>query len=62
LSGGFKGRLAIASPRLRPGACTLDQFMVEQRLFASFEQPAAKACAVTGRVARHVGHGARPLS
>jgi hypothetical protein len=26
LSGGFKGRLAIASPQLRPGACTLDQF------------------------------------
>ena len=26
LSGGFKGKLAVASPQLRPGACTLDQF------------------------------------
>ena len=26
LSGGFKGKLAVAAPRLRPGACTLDQF------------------------------------
>ena len=26
LSGGFKGKLAMAAPRLTPGACTLDQF------------------------------------
>ena len=26
LSGGFKGRLAVAAPRLTPGACSLDQF------------------------------------
>ncbi len=26
LSGGFKGKLAAAAPRLKPGACTLDQF------------------------------------
>jgi hypothetical protein len=26
LSGGFKGKLAMAAPRLRPGACALDQF------------------------------------
>ena len=26
LSGGFKGRLAAAAPRLTPGACSLDQF------------------------------------
>jgi len=26
LSGGFKGKLAVAAPRLTPGACTLDQF------------------------------------
>jgi len=26
LSGGFKGKLAVSAPSLRPGACTLDQF------------------------------------
>ncbi len=26
LSGGFKGKLAAAAPRLKPGACSLDQF------------------------------------
>jgi hypothetical protein len=26
LSGGFKGRLAVAAPKLKPGACSLDQF------------------------------------
>ena len=26
LAGGFKGRLAVAAPRLTPGACSLDQF------------------------------------
>jgi hypothetical protein len=26
LAGGFKGQLAVAAPRLRPGACSLDQF------------------------------------
>jgi hypothetical protein len=26
LAGGFKGKLAIDSPQLKPGACTLDQF------------------------------------
>jgi translocation and assembly module TamB len=26
LAGGFKGRLAVAAPRLKPGACSLDQF------------------------------------
>ena len=32
LSGGFKGRLAVASHQLRPGACTLDQFRAFVRI------------------------------
>ena len=39
LSGGFKGRLAVASHRLRPGACTLDQFRAFVRIGVIARRP-----------------------
>ena len=39
LSGGFKGRLAVASPRLRPGSCTLDQFKAYVRVGVVARRP-----------------------
>jgi hypothetical protein len=39
LSGGFKGRLAVVSHRLRPGACTLDQFRALVRIGVVARRP-----------------------
>jgi translocation and assembly module TamB len=39
LSGGFKGRLAAASHRLSPGACTLDQFRAFVRIGVVARRP-----------------------
>ena len=39
LSGGFRGRLAVASPRLRPGSCTLDQFRAYVRVGVVARRP-----------------------
>jgi len=39
LSGGFKGRLAMVSHRLRPGACTLDQFRALVRVGVVARRP-----------------------
>jgi translocation and assembly module TamB len=39
LSGGFKGRLAAAAPRLRPGACQLDQFRASVALGVEARRP-----------------------
>jgi translocation and assembly module TamB len=39
LSGGFRGRLAVASRQLRPGACTLDQLRAFVRIGVTARRP-----------------------
>jgi hypothetical protein len=42
LSGGFKGRLAASSPKLRPGSCTLDNFKAYVRVGVIARRPQVK--------------------